>query len=323
MRTGRGTTLGYHDHYVVDGGKRRIILAALVTPADVMENVPLRDLLWRVCFRRKLRPRPGDRRHHLRHDREHRCRRGRRHPGVLPPARFRSHGRRSSAGARSPTMPSGTPTAAPAARSCASARPSTPSRSVVYRRRAAACNTCPSRPSAPRVTRAGKCSGPSMRTTWSGCAATTPLRPTGRRCANGRSGSSRCLPKPRSGTAYAGCDYAACMNANIQGLLIAAGQNLKRFLAATGWGRRMPRVGASWPFQGSQTGSQPSTGGDRSAPRAGHRPTGMEWSGAATPATGGFFQRPDPFPAPPPHDTDRVIGSDDIGSVLPEMRVPR
>src|SRR5215204_3791198 len=56
MRTGSGTALGYHDHYVVDGGKGRIILAALVTPADVMENVPLRDLLWRVCFRRKLRP---------------------------------------------------------------------------------------------------------------------------------------------------------------------------------------------------------------------------------------------------------------------------
>jgi hypothetical protein len=28
------------------------------------------------------------------------------------------------------------------------------------------------------------------------------------------------------------------LNANIQGLLIAAGQNLKRFLAATGRGRR-------------------------------------------------------------------------------------
>jgi hypothetical protein len=53
---GSSTALGYHDHYVVDGGKKRIILAALVTPADVMENVPLRDLLWRVCFRRKLRP---------------------------------------------------------------------------------------------------------------------------------------------------------------------------------------------------------------------------------------------------------------------------
>ena len=56
MRTRSGTALGYHDHYVVDGGKQRIILAALVTPADVMENVPLRDLLWRVCFRRKLWP---------------------------------------------------------------------------------------------------------------------------------------------------------------------------------------------------------------------------------------------------------------------------
>ncbi len=45
MRTSSGTKLGYHDHYVVDGGKRRIILAALVTPADVMENQPMRDLL--------------------------------------------------------------------------------------------------------------------------------------------------------------------------------------------------------------------------------------------------------------------------------------
>jgi hypothetical protein len=38
MRTGAGTALGYHDHYVVDGDKRRIILAALVTPADVIQR---------------------------------------------------------------------------------------------------------------------------------------------------------------------------------------------------------------------------------------------------------------------------------------------
>jgi transposase len=56
MRTGARSALGYHDHYVVDGGKARIVLAALVTPADVMENAPMRDLLWRVRFRRKLRP---------------------------------------------------------------------------------------------------------------------------------------------------------------------------------------------------------------------------------------------------------------------------
>ena len=52
-----GLHVGYHDHLVVDGGKARIILAALVTPADVMENQPALDLMWRACFRWRLRPR--------------------------------------------------------------------------------------------------------------------------------------------------------------------------------------------------------------------------------------------------------------------------
>jgi len=54
---GERARLGYHDHYVVDGGKARIILHALVTPAAVMENQPMLDLLRRVRFRRRLRPR--------------------------------------------------------------------------------------------------------------------------------------------------------------------------------------------------------------------------------------------------------------------------
>jgi hypothetical protein len=48
--------LGYQDHYVVDGGRARIILAALVAPAEVQENQPALDLLWRARFRWKLRP---------------------------------------------------------------------------------------------------------------------------------------------------------------------------------------------------------------------------------------------------------------------------
>ena len=48
--------LGYHDHYVVDGGRARIILAAVVTPTDVMENTPMLDLLHRVRFRYHLHP---------------------------------------------------------------------------------------------------------------------------------------------------------------------------------------------------------------------------------------------------------------------------
>ncbi len=54
---GWGTHLGYHTHTVVDGGKARIILQSLVTPSEVMENQPFLDLLWRVCFRWRLRPR--------------------------------------------------------------------------------------------------------------------------------------------------------------------------------------------------------------------------------------------------------------------------
>ena len=53
----RGTRLGYQDHYVVDGGRARIILTALVAPAEVQENQPALDLLWRARFRWKLRPR--------------------------------------------------------------------------------------------------------------------------------------------------------------------------------------------------------------------------------------------------------------------------
>ena len=41
---------------MVDEGKARVILAALVTPADVMKNQPLLDLLWRVRFRWHVRP---------------------------------------------------------------------------------------------------------------------------------------------------------------------------------------------------------------------------------------------------------------------------
>jgi transposase len=52
-----GTSLGYQVHYAVDGGKARIILGVLVTPSEVTENRPMLDLLWRVRFRWRVRPR--------------------------------------------------------------------------------------------------------------------------------------------------------------------------------------------------------------------------------------------------------------------------
>jgi len=57
MSTGREkASLGFHNHYVIDGGKARIILHALVTPADVMENQPMLPLLRRVMFRWHVKP---------------------------------------------------------------------------------------------------------------------------------------------------------------------------------------------------------------------------------------------------------------------------
>jgi len=61
-RDSKGSHLGYYTHYVVDGGKARIILSALVTPFEVTENQPMLDLLWRTSFRWKIAPQevPGD-----------------------------------------------------------------------------------------------------------------------------------------------------------------------------------------------------------------------------------------------------------------------
>lgn len=65
MPTKDGADMGYHTHYVVDGGKARITLQVLVTASEVMDNQPMLDLLWRVRFRWELWPRQvtGDRKY--------------------------------------------------------------------------------------------------------------------------------------------------------------------------------------------------------------------------------------------------------------------
>ncbi len=53
-KKGGGSAMGYPTHYAVDGGKARIILTALVTPSEVMDNQPMQDLLWHSLFRWQL-----------------------------------------------------------------------------------------------------------------------------------------------------------------------------------------------------------------------------------------------------------------------------
>jgi hypothetical protein len=49
--------LGYLTHYVVDGGKARVILDVLVTGAEVTENLPMQEWLYGSAFRWHIRPR--------------------------------------------------------------------------------------------------------------------------------------------------------------------------------------------------------------------------------------------------------------------------
>ena len=51
LNTSDSGRLGDHDHYAVEGGKARIIVGVLVTPAEVQDNQALLDVLDRARFR--------------------------------------------------------------------------------------------------------------------------------------------------------------------------------------------------------------------------------------------------------------------------------
>lgn len=48
--------IGYHTHNVIDGGRSRIILATLVTPASIKDNQPMLDLTRWARFRWQIHP---------------------------------------------------------------------------------------------------------------------------------------------------------------------------------------------------------------------------------------------------------------------------
>src|SRR5918995_6217610 len=83
-----GSRLGYLTHYVVDGGKARVVLNVLVTAAEVTENLPMREMLFRSTFRWRLRPR-SHRRRRLRHEGERGVHREGGRPGLPRAARAR------------------------------------------------------------------------------------------------------------------------------------------------------------------------------------------------------------------------------------------
>ena len=237
-RTARRAALGYHDHYVVDGGKARIILRGAGHPGRRHGEPPMLDLLWRVRFRWQLRPEAGDRRHDLRHRREH-------------PRRSRTPGIRAYVPL--PDLDERTPffgTArftydaerdeyrCPQGQSLRFRRPSTTERvRGLPGADAATCNACPLK-AACTDERPGP-HGPPLASTRPYLERVRGYHETaayqkamrkraglGRAAVRGSQAVARPAPVPptRAGQGQHG------------GLLVAAGQNLKRWLAATGWG---------------------------------------------------------------------------------------
>jgi hypothetical protein len=242
MNDGRRPALGYHDHYVVDGGRARIILQALVTPADVMENTPMLDLLWRVRFRWHLHPKRavGDTTYGTAENIQAVEDAGIRAYVPLPnwdrtpfygPSRFTYDRERDEY-----RCPEGHPLSRLKAKYTEGV--------TVYRAEAAICNACPVKaactasPHGRQVRRSfhaaylervqGYHGTPAYekavrkRKVW-----VEPLFGEAKDWHGLRRFRLRGLPK-----------------VNAEGVLIAAGQNLKRYLAATGWGRRHDPCGS-------------------------------------------------------------------------------
>jgi transposase len=235
--------LGYHDHYVVDGGKRRIILAALVTPADVMENQAMGDLLWRVCFRRKIWPHQvtGDAKYDTIEN-----------IVAIEDAGIRAYVPLTDFAHRTKfygqddftfdlerdeyRCPQGHPLSRYSTKRTEGV--------VAYRGAAAICNACPVK---------AKCTtsdhGRKVQRSFyidylekvRGYHATGAYKKAMRKR---QVWVEPLFAEAKEWHGLRRLRLRSLMNANIQGLLIAIGQNLKRFLAATGWGRRNAPCGS-------------------------------------------------------------------------------
>ena len=243
MWTGSSTSLGYQDHYVVDGGKARIILAALVTPADVMENVPLRDLLWRVCFRRKLRPEQvtGDTTYGTTENIVALEDGGIR--AFFPPPVF---------DARTPFFGKGECVYDPEqdAYRCPQGQV-LPRREakhtegeVVYRADAVACRACPVRAACTASDHGRTVHRSFYEDHLDKVRGYHPTAAYQKAMRKRRVWVEPLFAEAKEWHGLRRLRLRGLANANIQGLLVAAGQNLKRWLAATGWGRREAPCGS-------------------------------------------------------------------------------
>ena len=254
MPLGDGRThLGYQDHYVVDGGKARIVLTALVTPAEVQDNQPALDLLWRARFRWKLQPRQvtGDTKYGTVENivaierraasvRTSPCRRSAT-SGHVP--RARTSLRRGS-GRLSLSRRADFALHLPERREPATRSTQAP---------AAACAACALRAAVHDVaSEVGASAAPRRGVSWTGCASYHATEPYAKAMRKRKVWVEPLFAEAKDWHGLRRFRLRGLEKVNGEALLIAAGQNLKRLLSRSGWGRR------PWPNGRLGRSSRPS-----------------------------------------------------------------
>ena len=310
--------LVYHDHYVVDGGKRRIIVAALVTPADVMESQAMRDLLWRVYFRRKNWP------CHVTGDAKYGTTEN---VVTIEDAGIRAYVPLTNFEHRSDFYGRDKVTydakrdqyCCPQGHPLPLARRKWTEGVVVYRGDPAICNACPVKEHCTSSDRG--------RTIQRSIYEAYLERVRGYHATESYNKAIRkrqvwvepLSDEPKEWHGLRRLRLRGLFNANIQGLLIAAGQNLKRFLAARGWGPRHAPCGSLLALRVDpgplRVMTHPTVTG---AP--------VSWIVTATPASGDFFQRPEPLCDPRLAQSPTLstaAGIDPLGGTGGEWSHPR
>jgi transposase len=238
-----GLDLGYPDHYVVDGGKARIILAPLVTPGEVQENQPALDLLWWVCFRWKVRP------HQASGDTTY----GTREIIVaLEDAGIRAYVPLPDLDHRTPFFgrekftsdPAGDAYRCPGGQTLPFRRRRIAERIRIYQAPAASCNACPLKgdcTSSTQGRQVRRSEDEAYLDRVRGYHATEPYKKAMRKR---QVWVEPLFAEAEQWHGLRRFRLRGLPKVNVEALLIAAGQNLKRLLSRRGWGRRPWPTGA-------------------------------------------------------------------------------
>jgi hypothetical protein len=232
-----GTRLGYLGHYLVDGGRARIILTALATPAEVPEERVALDLAWQARARWHLRP------HHLTGDKAYGTfevirrleEQGVRAYVVLPyydhqTPFFGKGAFRYDPGADTYTCPGGA--------TLPYVRPDRSRQLLLYQAPAATCNACPLK------ARCTASANGRLLSRHYDEAFLDRVRAYEQTEAYHRARRKRqvwvepLFAEAKDWHGLRRCRLRRLWRVNVQLLLTAAGQNLKRLLSRYGWGRR-------------------------------------------------------------------------------------